>query len=139
MTLENEMSVPGQLIDWMQRQSGLAGLVGDRFYPVEAPQQVPAPYVVVQEVFADRFVTSDGPGGLGRFGLQVDIYAEKYSQATALAEVLRRGLHAYQGPMGSVFCQLAEITTGFSQRLTEPELTRVSRDVTLTFTELYNV
>jgi len=66
----------------------LKGLTGKRCTPVELPQAPKYPAVVYRVVSAPREYTHDGPAGLVRARLQVDLYAQSYDAVVALKEAL---------------------------------------------------
>lgn len=63
---------------------GLTG-VGARFYPLTAPDQVVRPYATYQRVSANSENSLSGNTGLINTRMQIDVYADTYSQAQSIA------------------------------------------------------
>lgn len=75
--------------------AGVAALIGDRCYPVELPQGATVPAVTYQRVFGTEGITHDGPSGLGRARLQLDCWADTYSEAVGVSHAITSALRVY--------------------------------------------
>ena len=75
--------------------SGVAAVIGDRFYPGLAPQGVTRPYCVYTRVASDPQNSLGGfTGNLERVRVQVDCYAETFDSAVAIAAAVRAAVDA---------------------------------------------
>jgi hypothetical protein len=66
----------------------LKALLGKRWFPVELPQAPKYPAGTYKVVSAPREYTHDGPAGLVRARIQLDLYATTYDGVRALKEAL---------------------------------------------------
>ncbi|MBU1567715.1 MAG: DUF3168 domain-containing protein [Proteobacteria bacterium] len=62
----------------------LDSLVSNRCYPVVAPDNPTRPYIIYQVITNVPNVLLDGPGGLERRRMQIDIWAETYASQKSL-------------------------------------------------------
>ncbi len=88
-----EEAIFARLSGW----AGLAGLVGTSIYPMRAPQNVPAPYVVYQRISAPRLRSLLGGSGQANPRIQIDAYGTSYAQSKAVAEQVRLALDNFRG------------------------------------------
>lgn len=133
--IEQDMSSTGHLIDWIKRHPALRDLLGDRVYPDQAPEDVKPPYAVTREAGDEPEQASDGYGGVTRFDIEFEIYAQTRQQTVSIAKAFSRNLNTYQGRMGSIHCQLATAQGGASDYLPDVELHVKTVDITLTYSE----
>lgn len=61
------------------------------------PQGVPLPGIVLTVIDDLEQVTHQGPDGLSQARVQVDCYADTYSQAKTLGRAVRLALNGYRG------------------------------------------
>ena len=80
--------------------SEYTGLVGKRVYPSKLPQKPTLPAITYQKISGPHVHSHGGISGLTRPRYQFTCWAEKYSDAKAIAEVLRLALDGYKGTMG---------------------------------------
>lgn len=78
----------------LTNDSDVSGLVSTRVYPVIAPQNVTAPYVVYQRITGAHLNDLDGSLGISDVRFQVDAYATTYAQAKTLAGYIKTALGA---------------------------------------------
>jgi hypothetical protein len=109
--------------------------LGGRLYPVAAPARVMTPYATYARVSAVRARDTLGPSKLVSARFQVDIYADAYSTARAVANAIRVRLDGYRGTIARSdwSCRIEGISLVTDQDLHEPEiepqpLFRVSQD-----------
>jgi len=81
----------------------LAASVGDRIYPVPAPQNVKQPYVTYQKISETTEYELAAEAGLGHARVQFNAVAETYSEARTIAALIKSTLSAYQGTVGSIY------------------------------------
>lgn len=58
---------------------------GARVYPQVAPDSTPRPYITYQRVYAQSNNVMSGNSGLINTRVQIDVYADTYSQAQTIA------------------------------------------------------
>jgi|WetSurSiteA1Bulk_404760.scaffolds.fasta_scaffold19697_2 hypothetical protein len=71
------------------------GLVATRIYPSMLPQAVTLPAISYFRVSTGRLLSHDGPSGLEHPLLQLDMWAESYDVAKALAAAVREALDGF--------------------------------------------
>ena len=74
----------------------LNDLVGSRVYFDHAPDNVERPYIVLVQVGGDPVEFLDGPSDMDFVRLQVDVYAEKRTEANELMSQARLRLRVLQ-------------------------------------------
>jgi len=66
----------------------LLAIIGTRIYPVEAPQEVEAPYAVFTQISGGTDVNHGGRSGWGSMRVQYDFYAYKFHETHDAADAL---------------------------------------------------
>lgn len=64
-------------------------IVGDRLYPVEAPQGVALPFGVFTQISNDENIHHGGKGDWGSMRVQYDFYSTKFHEVHDAARALR--------------------------------------------------
>jgi len=64
-------------------------IIGDRLYPVEAPQGVALPFGVFTQISGDESIVHAGKDGWGSMRVQYDFYASQFHQVHDAARSLR--------------------------------------------------
>lgn len=67
----------------------LDAIIGDRLYPVEAPQGVATPFGVFTQISGDEDIIHPGKNGWGSMRVQYDFYSPKFHEAHDAARALR--------------------------------------------------
>ena len=75
----------------------LASVAGGHRYWGRAPQKATRPFVVLNRVGGQPNYHMQGPSGFVSSRVQMDCYADKYSEATALAKAVIALVSGYQG------------------------------------------
>ena len=75
----------------------LAPVAGGQRYWVRAPQKKPRPYVVLNRVGGEQNYHMQGPSGFVSSRVQIDCYADRYSDVTAVARAVKALVSGYQG------------------------------------------
>lgn len=123
-----EEAINARLSSW----PALAALIADRLYPMEAPQNAPAPYVIYQRITGSRLRSIQGVSGQANPQFQIDAYGITYAQAKAVAAQVRLALDGFRGvinlPDGTAeiirSCSL-EMDRDLKDTTAEPALFRV--------------
>jgi hypothetical protein len=95
--IETELNV------YLLANTAVAALVGTKIYPVQAPKDCVAPFIVFNKVSAQREYTHNGFASLQRSRMQVSCYAARYLTngteigARSMAEAVKTALEAWQG------------------------------------------
>lgn len=76
---------------------GVTALVGNRVYPLRAPQNAQRPFVVFQRISAPRVSAFGSDSGIARPRFQVTSWGETYASAKAVATAVRQALQRYRG------------------------------------------
>jgi hypothetical protein len=85
------------VVDLLKAVPNIASIVGDRIYPVEAPDAATFPLVVVTKAGGVGETDMQGEAGLEGARVQIDCYAIGYAEMVSLRTVVRRFLQGYQG------------------------------------------
>lgn len=67
----------------------LDSVIGDRLFPVEAPQRTELPYGVFTQISGDEDVHHSGKSGWGSMRVQYDFYGHKFHEVHDAARALR--------------------------------------------------
>ena len=94
------------MYSYLKDYAGLAALVGDRIYPVTAPQNVALPYCVYMRVSNVREYSHAGYSTLHRARMQVTCFAESYAQVKQTAAKVIAALEAWPGADENVLAAL---------------------------------
>jgi len=122
------MVIEEALYSHLAADGGVSALVGNRIYPIEAPQQAALPYLVYQRVSGPRVRSHSGPSGLASPRFQITGAAETYPSLRALMNAVRVALDGFRGTMGGG----VEVGAAFVENELDSEETSVSRlDVVL--------
>ncbi len=78
-----------ELLALLLRDGGVASIFGDRIWPMIAPQTSIRPYAVVQKASAVTDYTTTGASGFKQARVQIDSYAETYSEAKRGIRLIR--------------------------------------------------
>lgn len=70
----------------------LVNVAGGRRYWGRAPQSEPLPFVVMNRIDGARNYTTRGPSGFVQSRVQLDCYAETYTEAKGVARAVRDDL-----------------------------------------------
>lgn len=99
------MSVISHLIDLFSNTAGITSKIGAgsacRVYPLELPQGVTYPCVRLSYVTGERHKTLEGQDGLGNVRVQIDCFAQTFteldSKTDGLVAAIRAALKDYSG------------------------------------------
>lgn len=83
------------LYSCLKNCAGLSALVGDRIYPVRAPQGVTAPFCVYTKISNNRQYAMGGYANVQRHRFQVSCYGATYSSAKNVAAQVTAALEAW--------------------------------------------
>jgi len=120
---------------WTYLQSQISGTVGTRLYPLHLPQQPTYPAATYQVVTAMSVANIADLSDLKEWRLQVDAWAESYSECNALAVSIRNALDGYQGAAGTAQIQVSLLANWMETYEDGLSVYRVSQDFELTYTE----
>lgn len=79
----------------------VAGLMGDRVYPVVAPASAALPFVTWRRVGIRRQQTLGAPMGMPVTSVEYSIYGATYEQAREVADAMRFVLDGYGGTVNN--------------------------------------
>jgi len=84
----------------------LAPVAGGRRYWVRAPQTAPRPYVLLQVISAPPNYHMQGASGYVPIRVQIDAYADTYTEATAVSRQIKGILSGHvSSPIQAVFIE----------------------------------
>ena len=90
------MTAETALVARLNASPNVTALVANRIFPLEAPQEAPAPWIVYQRVSTNPFIVLHGSSGLDDPRIQFNIWADTYAVARSVAIQVRQSLHDYQ-------------------------------------------
>lgn len=133
------MTINAGLRAFLGADSAISAIIGampnTRVYPVRLPQNPTLPAITYFRVSGQRVHASSGALGLSGPRMQIDCWATKYEDAHALAELVRKRIDGYRGPMGSETVQGVFFESERDLYEPEPDQHRVSRDYFVWFSE----
>lgn len=108
----------------------LDAIIGDRLYPVNAPQGTPLPYGVFTQVSGDESIHHAGKDGWGSMRVQYDFYSGKFHEAHDAARALRAEFEGRSVTLaaGTEAC-FARVETEFDDYDSEERIYRRSLDL----------
>ncbi len=80
----------------------VAELIGTNVHPATTTQTLTRPNVVYQRIGTERVFTRDGPTNKSVAYVQVGCWADTYTAAKQLANVVREALNGYRGTAGTM-------------------------------------
>lgn len=83
----------------------VAGLVGNRIYPLVRPDGTGSPAITYQQISGFRDHVMTGPSGFVESRFQLNCWADTYAEADALADAVRSAVDGYSGTKESVVIQ----------------------------------
>jgi hypothetical protein len=92
------MEIEQALLTRLQAVAGVTSLVGTStsariYYAGKVPQNVTAPYIVIQKISDVEVFSHDGPTGLKTARLQVNSFDDSYLGAKATAAAVKAGIN----------------------------------------------
>ena len=102
------MRIEAELVKFLKADEAVKALVADRVYPVMAPEDVDAPYIVYRRMGTARAETMAGAGTPDpRFRLKC--WANDYEQAIQLADAVRARMDGKPGDWGDIHVQRVKL------------------------------
>lgn len=94
------MQIESALYNHLANNASIVAKVGTRIYPVKLPQGVELPAITYQRISGVREHNIAGPSGRARPRIQIDCWAESYSEAKSVADTVRLVLDGHKGNFG---------------------------------------
>lgn len=91
------MEIEEELVGMMLGDAGVAGVVGDRVYPLVVPQDAPLPAVTYQELETAARASAGGDDGRRESQFGVSVWGESYLAVKAGRRVLLGLFQGYRG------------------------------------------
>ena len=101
------------LYEYLKAQPAITAIVGDRIYPIQAPNSAKRPYVILITTGLRSEPHLTAASRLARGEFDIDCWADSLSAAQNLSEAIRNELDGYQGLMGTVDCRRAIVNDQF--------------------------
>lgn len=89
------------LISLLLSDSGLSALVSSRIHPGSLPQGATLPAIVMNRISGAPQYSDEGETGLNEARVQLDCWADTYSQAKLVARAVIARLSAFSGTVGT--------------------------------------
>lgn len=132
------MTAKDALVRLLLNATSLDASVGNRWYPQWAPEDDTLPYGCVSTITRTREHNMDGPSGLVKCRIQVDVFAQTQRAADQIGDLVRLVLDGYTGTVTagaeSIYLDAVLLDNDLEdvEREDEPSEDRVAR-VTLDF------
>lgn len=130
------------LYGFLSQAAGVGNAVSDggspetfRIFPVFAKEAPTLPCLVYRTISAVRKITLDGPAGLVRERVQIDILGQTYTQCKAISEAVRLALDGFSNTMGDMNVHYAHLDSQQDFYDSEAAFSRISLDFIITHTE----
>lgn len=91
------MLLESDLTEFILEDTDISAMIDDRIYPIVLPQSPDVPALTYFRVSGARFTTMEGPNELMNPKFQINSWAETYSEAKTLANLVMERLHGYRG------------------------------------------
>lgn len=102
------MSIEAEMVKFLKADATVKGLVAERVYPVLAPDDADAPYIVYRRMGTPRAETMQGAGTPDpRFRFKC--WASNYEQAIVLADAVRARMDGQRGEWGGIHVQRVKL------------------------------
>jgi hypothetical protein len=115
--------------------SEVASLIGNRLFPVRAPQAAVRPHVVWLRSGSLRQQRYCGVDGIVRGDYQISVYANTEGAAAELADEIRHAMQDYTGLMGAVAVKHCHLESEFQVEDEDPDIYTVRQLWTIWFVE----
>jgi len=99
------MSIQAAIVTLAKANGPIAGFIGTRIANATIPDKLARPNVTHQLVGNVETYANDGPVNLNRATIQLNCYADKPVQATALAKAVKDLFSGYKGTVGNLTIQ----------------------------------
>jgi hypothetical protein len=109
-----------------------SALVGQRVYPVIAPQNVAYPCITWQRISRTEVFSLEGPSGYADARVQIDCWAKTYGEARAVANAVRDDLNGWDNEGQPIADCRLDSARDLYDPAAEPKLYRSSLDFILT-------
>lgn len=83
--------------------AAVAAIIGEKCYPVIAPQKAAVPFVIVSIVNVDPNDSKSGVSEVDVFRVQVDSYASTYDVCQDLDKKVRTSIDKFMGESSSIY------------------------------------
>ena len=101
------MSIPKSpeqaVVDQLENDPAVAGILGDRIYPVIAPATAALPFATWRRQAVQREQTLSGPMRMPTVTLAVDLYDTTYAGVRQAADRVRAVLDGFRGNVGNSY------------------------------------
>lgn len=94
------MQIETALSTYLLAQTGITGLVGQRVYFVQAPQDTAKPYLVINKISGTRENSREANTHLAHPRFQLTAFAETYGACKSIIAAVQTALQGYTGTMG---------------------------------------
>lgn len=85
----------------LRHTAAIAAIVSNRIYPVQLPQEFTLPAITYQLISNQRIHAIDGPIGVAIPRVQIDCYADTYSEVKTLADKVRITFDGFRGSIAT--------------------------------------
>ena len=92
------MSASTIIYSLLSTNTGVTNLVGNKIYPIEAPQTIAFPYIVFQAISNMPTNTKSGVSSMDKTRIQVTIVAKKQSEIDSIGAAVRSALDFIKTP-----------------------------------------
>ena len=89
--------------------SDVTDLIGDKIFPMRAPDDFARPYIVYQKVTGPREESHSGDSDLAHPRIQLSCWSDTYAEAKAVARTVIGSLHSFVGTSMGIDIQASTI------------------------------
>ncbi len=113
------MDFAAALYTFLTSHTGIAALVGDKVYPIRAPDSPTLPLLVFREMYTDHLHELQADNALIVPSYEIEAHAESHVAARALMRTVEAALKNYTGAMTT--CQVQAVLMSGGAEDYEPE------------------
>lgn len=109
--------------------AGLTALIGTKIFPLRAPDDFSAPFVIYQKITGKREQSHEGDSSLVHPRIQYSCWGINYGSAKLVSRQVVKALHAFKGVVSGVDIQFVEVDSEVDTFDEDTKLYRVLVDV----------
>lgn len=124
--------IEADLVAVLADDAAVAGLVGDRIFPVVVRQETALPALTYARLGGERTYVLAGAAHWTTVQIGLTAWATEYAQARTLADAVRQALDGYTGPTG---IEIASVQDGADEYEATLDVFGCTLTVTVQFSE----
>ena len=96
------MNIGNAIYSILNADTTIRGIVTDKIFPVDAPDQRAFPYITYQVISTTPHNNKDRAPSITTLRLQIDVFAQTYQGVQTLADAVNNALSFYYGTVSDI-------------------------------------